>query len=171
VVVDEADGKRIVDRALAQRKERPLSLAPADMFGANTAGVYQIRTAEMADAVVNSALSGTSSNTGSTASGTREEGRGRRTSALETRTIVSSSRNWWDRPRNERLFLQRCMHTAILLGIANEQYSSTSGEGLGTLGWSLAAFLWLLSNFIMKESLLERVLSGKARTALLRKRR
>jgi Thioredoxin-like [2Fe-2S] ferredoxin len=73
VVVDEADGKRIVDRALAQRKERPLSLAPADMFGANTAGVYQVRNAEMADAVMNLALSGTTSSntggTGSTASG------------------------------------------------------------------------------------------------------
>jgi hypothetical protein len=192
VVVDATTGKRIIDPDLAQRKEGPMSLAPADMFGVNTAGVYQVRDAAMAHAVTNLAMASNgataSTNTATTTPG-GGGGRGGGAALLSEPAvrgqsdnsggggIVVSSRNWWDRSRNERIFLQRCMHASILVGIA-DQYgtttagTSTSGEAqLDALGWSIAAFLWLLSNFIVKESLLEQVLTGIAWTNHRKKRR
>jgi hypothetical protein len=192
VVVDATTGKRIVDPDLAQRKEGPMSLAPADMFGVNTAGVYQVRNAAMANAVMNLAIAsnGTAVSTATTTPGGGGGGRGgggasflsepavRGQSDNSENGIVVSNRNWWDRPRNERIFLQRCMHASILVGIA-DRYGTTTAAGtsssgeaqLDALGWSMAAFLWLLSNFIMKESLLEQVLTGKAWTNHRKKRR
>jgi Thioredoxin-like [2Fe-2S] ferredoxin len=143
-VVIRHDSRRVVDTGMQEslKESWPRSLVPADMFGANTTGIYQVRTKVAADMVMERAreLSGVPLDAMS----------------LSTRERVRSTRAWYDRPRNERLVLQRLMHLSILLGLAN--YDDT----LGGLQWTLAALLWLASNFVMKESVLEDFIKKQA---------
>jgi hypothetical protein len=72
--------------------------------------------------------------------------------------FIESRRCWFDRPRNERLVAQRVLHASILYGLA----TASNHQPLGTTTeWGIAIVLWTLSNFVMKESVLEQWLQGK----------
>jgi hypothetical protein len=115
------------------------SWAPPDMFGANPRGVYQVRTVENVERVLEIAA----------------EAAGVPSQRLDlvgntTTAIVSSTRSFWDRPRNERKALQRLMQFLVLVGIWDYD---TSFGGVGNVQWGVAASLCLLSEFIVRENL------------------
>ena len=159
---DDRFGKRVVNRELQDiLKETnqkgsgggPKSLVPAEPFGANTSGVYQVRTTQNAATIVNLAVQ-----TLSKEGGVGEEAPLR--SLIEDESKMSSknehvtvTRQWYDRPRNERLVLQRFMHVSILFGLGSK-YNDEGGV-LPSSAWIIAGILWILSNLIMKENLLE----------------
>ena len=156
---DDRNGKRVVNRELQDIMKDmnggngPKSLVPAEPFGANTAGVYQVRTTQTAATIVNVAIQTL------TRDGDGDElplsqlieDESKMTSKNEQVTVT---RQWYDRPRNERLVLQRFMHICILVGVSSK-YNEDGGDSLPSSAWMIAGILWILSNLIMKENLLE----------------
>jgi hypothetical protein len=118
------------------------------MFGVNLRGVYQVRTQQNVDFVVDLAAASTV--------GLEEEEENIPAasiiSAADTTIVATSTRPWFDRPRNERKFLQRLAQALVLLGL--NQYENENGE-IGGQQWQVAGILALASNFIMKENLIE----------------
>jgi hypothetical protein len=161
VVMDGTTNKRIVDTELQAQKSGSGSVVPADIFGASVTGVYQVRTSQDAARVMNLAIGilrtsldydqknvAQAASSNFVALGNNDN---------NTVVVITSNRAWYDRPRNERLMLQRLMHVSILAGLASYD-TSHGGSELSNLQWGTAAILWIASNFIMKESLLEMVL-------------
>ena len=138
IIVDHRTGQRMGVAESATATREPGSRVPADVFGANTKGVFQVRTLQQADTVLRVATN--SSTPGEVTESPQPE-----------RAVVRSTRAWYDRPRNERLMLQRFMHASILWGLLERNATGS----IDAVAWAVAAVLWVLSNFIMKESLLE----------------
>lgn len=146
VAVNATTGRRMVlPGDLPDARERG-SWVPADLFGANVTGVMQVRSARQAEALVRLAHH----------HGTRSSSGMDPPAGPDSYNRVQSTRTWYDRPRNERLVLQRAMHVSILMGLAGHPKDDF-------VAWSVAALLWVLSNFVMKESLLESFLVKQQR--------
>jgi hypothetical protein len=146
VVVLDANGKRVVKDQPAETTG-PGSLAPADIFGVNATGVYQVRTQQNVDFVVNVALE--------TAVGSdiiKEMNEEATTPTpftasnndKELLAVTSSVRPWWDRPRNERKVLQRLAQCLVVYGL----YHSNGNGEIGDLQWQTAGVLVFASFFI-----------------------
>jgi hypothetical protein len=131
LVLDEED-KRVVQ---SQDDLIKTSLAPPEIFGANPRGVYQIRTRENLERVLQIA---------SDAAGV-ESSEGLKDTTVSFSGIIST-RQLFDRPRNERKVMQRLMQFMVLVGL-NEF------DNVGNMQLLLAAALFLLSEFIMKENI------------------
>jgi hypothetical protein len=129
--LDEED-KRVVQ---SQDDLIKTSLAPPEIFGANPRGVYQIRTRENLERVLQIA---------SDAAGV-ESSEGLKDTTVSFSGIIST-RQLFDRPRNERKVMQRLMQFMVLVGL-NEF------DNVGNMQLLLAAALFLLSEFIMKENI------------------
>jgi hypothetical protein len=162
VVMNGTTNKRIVDTELQARKSGSGSVVPADIFGASVTGVYQVRSSQDASGVINLAIGSWKTSLDNDDQNVAKSASSK-LAALEsndnnTVVVILSNRAWYDRPRNERLMLQRLIHVSILAGLASYRTSSQGGGELGNLQWGTAAILWIASNFIMKESLLEMVL-------------
>ena len=140
VMVLDKQGNRVVEE---QENKLPGSLVPADLFGTNPRGIYQVRTARQVQQVCRMA---------------REAATGKRdndeeSSPLEEDTdkvIVQSTRSIFDRPRNERKVLQR--FAQCLVGIGLYQYDHDHGS-VGNVQYAIAAVLFLASDLILKEGL------------------
>jgi Thioredoxin-like [2Fe-2S] ferredoxin len=162
VVMDGTTNKRIVDTELQARRNGSGSVVPADIFGASVTGVYQVRSSQDAAGVINLAIGSLTKSLDNDDQNVAQSASSK-LAALEsndsnTVVVITSNRAWYDRPRNERLMLQRLMHVSILAGLASYGTSSQGCGELSNLQWGTAAILWIASNFIMKESLLEMVL-------------
>jgi hypothetical protein len=132
-------GRRIVE---PQEDVVATSWAPPDMFGANPRGVYQVRTVQNLERVLEIAAAAAGTTTVSS--------QPLLPGATPTTTIVSSTRSFWDPSRNERKVLQRLMQFLVLVGIWD--YDASYG-GVGNLQWGVAGSLCLLSEFIVRENL------------------
>jgi (2Fe-2S) ferredoxin len=154
-----------IPRPLSNAQRYHKSFVPAYLFGANVQGVYQVRDSERARAVVHVAVA---SSLGTVKSSLRKATAMDTTTATTTTSnraaqqqplqFIESRRCWFDRPRNERLVAQRVLHASILYGLA----TASNHQPLGTTTeWGIAIVLWTLSNFVMKESVLEQWLQGK----------
>jgi hypothetical protein len=132
LVLDEED-KRVVQ---SQDDLIKTSLAPPEKFGANPRGVYQIRTRENLERVLQIA---------SDAAGVESSSNGVKDTTVSFNGIIST-RQLFDRPRNERKVMQRLMQSMVLVGL-NEF------ENVGNMQLLIAAALFLLSEFIMKENI------------------
>jgi hypothetical protein len=97
VLVLDGAQKRVVQQQPKETLVGPGSLAPADMFGVNLRGVYQVRTQQNVDFVVELAASTV---------GLEEEENipSAFISTVDTTIIATSTRPWFDRPRNECKF-------------------------------------------------------------------
>jgi hypothetical protein len=135
----------------AQPSKKSISLAPPDLFASNPRGWYQVRTPEQVQEVLEIACQAAEIDTPPLVP-----------SQLPTTTyhsiIASSTRSWYDRPRNERKFLQRLMQVTVLLGLA--QYDDNS---IGNVQYGIAGGLLLLSTFIMKENIWNSIIFAKRR--------
>ena len=149
LIKDDNTKNRIVDMQLADElrdDDGQRSLVPPEIFGSSPTGVYQVRNKQSANKIVNLAMK-TLALTSSTASTTA--------TTDDDKDVVTSTRLWYDRPRNERLMLQRFMHICILGGLGLKYRELGDGVEMPASAWFIAATLWILSNFIMKENLLE----------------
>ena len=151
VVVLETNGQRVVKMNHPLPPQLPGSWAPPTLFGDNPRGVYQVRTQEQLDHVWNLVLD--------TAGLEQDTAGEQKTPATATvmedqdpidSWIVTSSRPWYDRPRNERRVFQRLMQFMILVGLY--QYDTSHGA-LETPQWMVAGGLALASNWIMRENI------------------
>ena len=140
-----------------QPNRGPGSLVPANVFGDNPRGVYQVRTPEHVDFVLNLAKQAAQiphdiATTTITSSIDNEDAAAAATfTTTTTTTTTTSSRPWYDRPRNERRVLQRVMQFLVLIGLY--QYDKIEGS-IGSEQWIVAAILGLASNWIMKENII-----------------
>lgn len=130
-IVDENDA-RIVK---PQDDRGPGSLVPAELFGSNPRGIYQVRTIRNVEQVVRIATD---------AAGFEPQEISNHASSSSV--VITSSRKLYDRPRNERKVLQRLMQAMVAAGLS--QVGEVSTIQIGT-----AAFLFFLSSFIMKENI------------------
>jgi (2Fe-2S) ferredoxin len=139
-------------RPFSNAQSHHKSFVPADLFGANVQGVYQVRDSERAHAVVMVAADTVAPPTTRADDATAVSSPNFSNAPVR---FLESRRAWYDRPRNERLVFQRVLHASILYGLA------ASEQPLGTTEWGIAVVLWILSNFVMKESVLEQLIQGK----------
>lgn len=136
VILDSEDNKVVRERAF----QPPTSLVPPSWFGETNQGVYQVRSVADVDFCVQLAA----------------ETAGVELAEDDPRSVnISSSRPWYDRPRNERKVLQRVMHFLILVGLYT--YMVEHDGVIGVWQWQIAGALAVASNFIMKENLLEQL--------------
>lgn len=180
VLVLNGQGQRVVVPVSSQpNRFGSASLAPPDLFGDNPRGVYQVRTKEQLDFVITLATetaagpvvvipttmmmipppktttttTPTTSNTIATTSTTTNTILTTTPPSTEnTRSIVTSRRPWYDRPRNERRVLQRLMQFLVLVGLY--QYDQSHSSTIGTEQWIVAGTLGLASNWIMRENII-----------------
>ena len=146
LVRDELDEKVVAE----QPNKVKGSLFPPEMFGDSSFGVYQVRTKADVDFVVNLAAK---------AAGCGDESLEEAAttgSANQEKLVTSSTRPWYDRPKNERKGLQRVAQLAVVLGLA--QYGDAHGQ-IGAQQWTTAVALLLASDLIMKENLLQQVVA------------
>ncbi|CAB9508359.1 expressed unknown protein [Seminavis robusta] len=122
-----------------QPSKIPISLASPDLFGSNPGGWYQVRTAQQVQEVLEIARK---------TAGVVSETEPQDSTVLPQTTTITSTRPWYDRPRNERKFLQRLMQFTVVAGLA--QYDKT--QELGDLQYGVAGVLLLLSTGITKEN-------------------
>jgi hypothetical protein len=148
VVRDNTQDKKVV---VPRDFQDPKCLVPPNAFGDSTRGVYQVRTAADVDFVVNLAARTGGIETGAT------------TTKEDTRIIITPTRTIYDRPRNERKVLQRLMQFLVVVGLY--QASQSNNGVIDTTQWRVAVGLFVASNFIMKENLLQQ-LFDKARKKL-----
>ena len=121
-----------------QPSKQSISLAPPDVFGSNPKGWYQVRTQQQLEEVMSSACESTGIPfETSAADGCGDE------------LIIEPTRQMYDRPRNERKVLQRLMQVMVLAG-----FYGIEGEP-SQLQYAIGVALFILSNVIMKENLLE----------------
>jgi hypothetical protein len=125
--------KRVVQKQPPETLGRG-SVLPADMFGGNLKGVYQIRTRENVDFVVQLAAE------------TAGVDPPPPSSEMAGSLVTSSSRPWYDRPRNELKSLQKLTILAILAGVRD--YDLANG-GIGIEQWGIAGVLFLASFLIL----------------------
>lgn len=135
-VVLDSEGKRVVQ---VQTGKVQGSLVPPELFGSNPRGVYEVRTASNVDQVVRIAAD---------AAGIEAVSDGpidvdKATDEL----VVTSTRQPYDRPRNERKVMQRLMQFLVLAGL----YHEAKHENVESLQFGTAFILFLLSDLIMKE--------------------
>jgi hypothetical protein len=147
LVLDET-GKRVMR---PQPDKLPGSLVPPDIFGDNPVGVYQVRTQGHLDFVMDLAAE---------AAGLERKEEGSSQDDPST-VIVQSTRPWYDRPRNERKVLQRLMQFTVLAGLYD--YQSKHDGAIHAEQWQVAISLATLSNFIMKENLLETLFTTRTK--------
>lgn len=129
-IVDENEN-RVVQ---PQEDRGPGSLVPAELFGSNPRGIYQVRTARNINRVVRIATD---------AAGLGPQG------VLDddaSEIVIPSKREPYDRPRNERKVLQRVMQASIAVGLAQ-------CDQVGTIQAETAALLFFLSSFVMRENI------------------
>lgn len=112
-------------------------------------GSYQVRTNEQADFILNLAIktAGLNDNQDADADAVFDE-----IGTKGNQVFVSSKRKWYDRPRNERVGLQRLAQGLIMIGLV--QHNESHGA-IGNTQWSIACFLLFCTNFIMKENLVQ----------------
>lgn len=125
------------------------SLVPPSAFGSDPTGVYQVRTNQNVDFVVGLAAE---------TAGCTLHGDSARQSTLgdDPKGLVTSCvRPWYDRPNNERKGLQRLGQFLVVVGLA---HYFDAHDSIGTVQWTIAGVLFVASNFIMKESLADKVL-------------
>ena len=130
------DNERI---AVDQPSKQSISLAPPDVFGSNPKGWYQVRTKLQLEEVMGIACE---------SAGIPFE----RTSTIDEsgdELIIEPTRKVYDRPRNERKVLQRLMQVMVLAG-----FYGIEGEP-SQLQYGIGVALFILSNLIMKENILE----------------
>ena len=137
VMVLDDQGQRLVEE---QDNKLPGSLVPANIFGTNPRGIYQVRSVGQVHQVCRIARKA--------AGDGPEESCSPPDNANEL--IVQSTRSVWDRPRNERKVLQRFMQ--LLVGVGIYQYDHDHGD-VGNTQYAIAALLFLASDLILKEGL------------------
>ncbi|KAL7563010.1 hypothetical protein ACA910_013533 [Epithemia clementina (nom. ined.)] len=163
VVVLNDKGQRVVSPS-EQPHRGPGSWAPPALFGDNPRGVYQVRTQGHLDFVLNLAAETAAATYNNTtiittpSTGLIVEKTDATTTTIQhhdplaTTTIASSCRPWYDRPRNDRRVLQRCMQALVLAGLY--QYDQSHAEGaIGQEQYIIAGMLFLASNWIMRENI------------------
>jgi hypothetical protein len=161
VRVEDSQKRRIVR---PREFSNPKSIAPPELFGDSNRGVYQVRTAADVDFVVNLAA---------TTAGVNTDGMvdpvGQQTSTNdhdeEGTVVVRSTRAWYDRPRNERKVLQRLMQFLVVVGLYDEYKAHGA---IDTVQWQVAGILFVASNFIMKENLIDQLLERARKKLKLR---
>ena len=128
------------------------SLVSPELFGCNPVGIYQVRTQADVDFVLDVA--------------TQKEPRQASRDQVDTSSsiiVADSTRQWYDRPNNERKVLQRAGQLLVLVGCLD--YAKANDEGLGTVQYVIAAVLILASNFVMKDNLFQQIFAeAKRRT-------
>jgi hypothetical protein len=141
---------------VAQPSKKSISLAPPDVFASNPSGWYQVRTPEQVQEVLEIACQAAEIDAPPPLLLDKE---------LPTPYHIASTRPWYDRPRNERKFLQRLMQVTILLGLA--QYDNNTnhpaGESIGAVQYGITCALLLLSTLIMKENVWNTLIFAKRR--------
>lgn len=133
VLVADETGRRVVDQP--QENKIQGSLVPPALMGANPKGVFQVRTAGQLEQVIAIA----------TPQGAEKE---REVVDDSSALIVTSTRQPYDRPYNERKVMQRLMQFLVLCGVY-----SYDPQQVGSLQYEIAFGLFLLSSFIMKENM------------------
>lgn len=129
-IVDENE-KRVVQ---TQEDRGPGSLVPAELFGSNPRGIYQVRTARNINRVVRIATD---------AAGLDPKDELDKDASV---IVIPSNRQPYDRPRNERKVLQRLMQVSVAVGLSQcDQVDTIQGE--------TAALLFFLSSFVMRENI------------------
>jgi len=131
VTVTDVNGDRVLVR---QPSKTQIALVEPGMFASSPKGWYQVRTQEQLQEVLAIASGVEPYETNSDAS-----------------FVLTSTRAWYDRPRNERKVLQRLMQ--FLIGAGLYRYSHEKGAELGNLQYGIAFVLWVLSEFILEENL------------------
>lgn len=135
VVVLDSENLRVVE---AQTERVQGSLVPPEIFGSNPRGVYQVRTAANVKHVVRIAAD----------TAGVEPSDESFWNVPDSELGVTSTRQPFDRPRNERKVMQRLMQFFVLAGLYQQaKYSEVDSLQLGT-----AFVLFLLSDLIMKEN-------------------
>jgi hypothetical protein len=144
VVMDDRLSKRVVE---TRPVLSPKSLVPADMMGDNSRGVYQVRTQNDIDFVINlAAQTAGVKTTGSASESTSSSTKRSNTDVDEV--IITGTRTWYDRPRNERKVMQRLMQFLILVGLY-DQYK-TNGV-VEEEQWRVSLVLFAASFIIKKK--------------------
>jgi hypothetical protein len=133
-MITDANNNKMIE---AQPSKIQISLVEPDIFASNPKGWYQVRTDQQVEEVMEFAAR---------AAGVEHYAKGESASSSNT-VYVTSSRAWFDRPRNERKVLQRLVQVMVLYGLY-----SWDGD-IGNLQYSLAFGLWVLADFIMKENI------------------
>lgn len=138
VTIRDEEGQKITIPKRDQPTWQKGSLVPYSI----TAGAYQVRTNEQADFVLGIAM--------------KTSGLNDQEMVFDETTkdlvFVSPARKWYDRPRNERVGLQRFSQGLIMIGLA--QHKESYGA-IGNTQWSIAFFLLFCTNFMMKENLVQ----------------
>lgn len=133
--------KKIVQ---GQPSKQQIALVTPDVFASNSGGWYQMRTREQIQEVLDIACGAAK----------QRESEGKE-DLVPIQAISSAqiqpTRQWYDRPRNERKVLERLFQVSIALGLSI--YSEDHGGEIGNLQYGIAAFLWFLSSLIMKENI------------------
>lgn len=111
------------------------SLVPAELFGSNPTGVYQVRTKQNVDFVIQLAAETAGISSREELVNDNDDG---------SEVVTSSSRLWYDRPRNERKVLQRFAQFMVLAGLYDYSKSHVEG-GIGETQWFVAGILFLAS--------------------------
>jgi hypothetical protein len=137
VLVLDAHGKRVVQK---QENRIQGSLVPPELFGSDPRGVYQVRTYRNLEQVLQIAAD---------TAGLLPPPSQEVPTTDKDHVVIVSTRQPLDRPLNERLVLQRLMQFLVLVGLYEYEYDNV----IGTEQVEIAVFLFLLSNFIMKENL------------------
>jgi hypothetical protein len=148
VVVWDRNGQRIVE---PREFKAPKSLVPPDAFGDSSRGVYQVRTQDDVNFVAQ--LAARSAGMDTTLSANID--------APTDTIIVTPSRPWYDRPRNERKVMQRLMQFLVAVGLCDQYqtYGMIEEEQ-----WRIAIALFVLSNFMTNENLLSQAFTKITRS-------
>mmetsp|Transcript_29986 Transcript_29986/g.45685 ORF Transcript_29986/g.45685 Transcript_29986/m.45685 type:complete len:241 (+) Transcript_29986:1-723(+) len=147
VTVRDTNGQKVVIAEEQKPEWQPGSLVPADIFGDSTSGVYQVRTNEQANFVLNLAAQ-----TAGLVVASKEEEEQYYDQQNGDKTFVSSQRQWFDRPRNERKVLQRLAQVLVVAGLL--QYDEFH-DGIGSTQWNIAIALFFSTNFMMKDNIVD----------------